>query len=157
MNLTIENIGYLSYCLEGFFFGDLSQICSTTVTAPLSKEVSVLGLYSGVFAMYLQYHSLSAKGADNARQTFSYALCVLYALAVAFIAFDIVIFVAVLTSVHFSTSRLSAMQTPDLNMSTVYRLGSIVQPIMCGFCDFIGQSILVRTTGDNAYPFNLFI
>ena len=64
---------------------------------PLFKEVTILGLYSGIFALYLQYHS-SKKETDNATQNIFYALCVLYVLSVALIALDIAIFLATFVS-----------------------------------------------------------
>jgi hypothetical protein len=40
------------------------------------------GLYSGIFATYLQYHALD-KGTDNKKNIFSYAICALYLLSLA--------------------------------------------------------------------------
>jgi hypothetical protein len=53
------------------------------------------GLYSGIFAMYVQCHA-SKKGNNNAKQqVVFYALCMLYVLSVALNALDIATYVTI--------------------------------------------------------------
>jgi hypothetical protein len=73
-----------------------------------SKEVKNYlnpGVYSGIFAMHVQYHA-SKKETNNAKQNIIfYALCVLYVLSGPVIALDIAtIVVSIVTSI-FLTSR----------------------------------------------------
>ena len=94
MEVQITTSAYLAGCLEGFFFGEISVLLSTTVTL-LSKEVQnypILGIYSGMFAIYLQYHIFKKESDDAKRNTVSYALCVLYVLSAASIALQIAFF-----------------------------------------------------------------
>jgi hypothetical protein len=73
--------------LEGFFFGKIvSVLCA--LTCMLAKEVQLflgLGIYSGIFAMYLQ---CPLKESRTAIVVF-YVLCLLYILSMAVVACDI--------------------------------------------------------------------
>src|SRR5271154_817914 len=65
---------------------------SRTVWAP-AKAVQyypIPGLYSGIFAMYLQYHQLKkdSTGQGKAKTILFYALCALYVLSLAVISLD---------------------------------------------------------------------
>jgi hypothetical protein len=79
----------LSLCLEGFLYGKISVLCALTCT--LAKEVQLQvklfprsGLYSGIFAIYLQCQSNNPTGRTA---IILYALCFLYVLsAVNFVA-----------------------------------------------------------------------
>ena len=75
-------------CLEGFFFG----MISVNYQAQIAKAVQhfpIPGLYSGIFAIYLQ-HCASQQSADRAKNILFYALWMLYALTTATIIIDIV-------------------------------------------------------------------
>src|SRR5271155_3910736 len=93
MKLTEPDFVYLGICLEGFFYG---TICSTTVRAPAKaiQHHPIPGLYSGIFALYLQYHR-SKKNIDQAKATsiLFYALCALYVLSLATFSLDVADFV----------------------------------------------------------------
>ena len=80
----VDESYFISICLEGFLYG---KICASTCT--LAKEVQIslgLGLYSGIFAMYLQCPS---KKSGTALILF-FALCLLYVLSAATFASDLV-------------------------------------------------------------------
>ena len=78
MNLTIEEFGYLGIVLESFLLGmrSIFQLLGTNLLMK-SNIILVLGVYSGIFAMYLGYHSSRN---DRAKSIIFYAVCVLYAL-----------------------------------------------------------------------------
>ena len=72
---TINESYFLAFWLEGFLYG---KICALT----LSKEVQLfpgLGVYSGIFAIYLQCPS---KRSGTALVLF-FAVCLLYVLSTA--------------------------------------------------------------------------
>ena len=77
--LTAFKLHRPGLCLEGFFFGTISLSSQGPVVKAVQHSL-ILGLYSGIFAMYLHHGSQST---DRARNILFYALCLLYALAVA--------------------------------------------------------------------------
>ena len=81
---TVDEGYFLSICVEGFFYG---KLCAVTCT--LAKEVQLflgLGLYSGIFAMYLQCPSKKSRMAIIV----FYAVCLLYVLSTASFVCDLV-------------------------------------------------------------------
>ena len=89
MKLTIDDFFYIgARFLEGFLFGKIPVLQLHT----RSKEVKnhlIPGVYSGIFAMHVQYHA-SKDETDNAKQNITfYALCVLYMLSGPVIVLDI--------------------------------------------------------------------
>ena len=87
MDSIVNEQGLLGIWLEGLLYGKLCILTST-----LDKDVqffSGLGLYSGIFAMYLQYQWESKKGT----KILFYAVCLLYALGTATIVTDLVTFI----------------------------------------------------------------
>ena len=86
MKLTVGDFEYLSICLEGFLFGELS-------VKPFFEEAQhyfILGLYSGIFSIYLQYHASQRKTGDNTKSNIIFhALCVLFVLSMAVFALQI--------------------------------------------------------------------
>ena len=96
--------------------------------------------------MYLQ-HRGPQQSTDRARNILFYALCVLYALAMAISIIDILIFCRVYTvSLDHHRCCLTLLQLVLQNMYYV----EITEVTIFAFCDAIAQSILVCTTG-NAY------
>lgn len=64
----------------------------TTIMPQVAKAIycyPVIGLYSGVFAMYLQHHTCNINKGNN---MLFYALCLLYFLSTATIVFDLAAF-----------------------------------------------------------------
>ena len=91
---NLDESYFISICLEGFFYG---KICPLTST--LAKEVQLfpgLGLYSGLFAIYLQCPS---KRSGKALVLF-YAVCLLYVLSTATFVSDLV---AVIVDVSYNS------------------------------------------------------
>ena len=83
--LSALDLMLISLCLEGFFYGNISILCALTCT--LAKEVQIfpgLGLYSGIFALYLQCH---LKESRTSTIVF-YVLCLLYVLSTAVVVLD---------------------------------------------------------------------
>ena len=86
MELDLTDFHRLELCLEGFFFGTISVYSQPKVAKAL-QNCPIPGIYSGIFAMYLQ-HNRSQKRTDKARNILFYALWILYALsAVNYITF----------------------------------------------------------------------
>ena len=79
----------LGVCLAGFLFGMIYLSVLQLQRPSLKSLLSFSGLYSGIFALYLQCHARTAK----ANYILFYALCFLYMLSIATVAFDIVSFV----------------------------------------------------------------
>jgi hypothetical protein len=70
---------FIAICIEWYFYGKLSVLCAVTCT--LAKEVQLfpgLGLYSGIFAMYLRCPSNESR--SRTATIIFYALCLLYVL-----------------------------------------------------------------------------
>ena len=144
--------------LEGFLYG---KICTSTCT--LAKEFQLftgLGLYSGIFAMYLLLCPLKKSGTTIIH---FYAVCLLYVLSTATFVSDIV---AVILSVSNNSickkiTLLSVVQTrfetlsPQLQIDSqpmLFRI-SIIQTTANGCCDFLAQWILVRIYHCTCHPF----
>ena len=91
MELTPSNFVYLGRCLEGFFFGMISVAKPKLLLAKAVQRCAIPGIYSGIFAMYLQ-HRGSQQGTDRAKNILFYALWVLYGLTTATIIVDVLTF-----------------------------------------------------------------
>ena len=75
----------LSNCLEGFLYGKISILFFT-----LNKEVQlflVLGIYSGILAMYFKCQS--DKSTDRMATIVFYSICLLYVLSTVTFASDL--------------------------------------------------------------------
>ena len=89
--ITAQEAYYIGLCLEGFFYGKIYVLCALTCIT-LAEEVQLflgLGIYSGIFVMYLQCRSNNSKTTT----VLFYALCVLYVLSTATIVCDLVSFI----------------------------------------------------------------
>ena len=138
-----------SIWLEGFLYGKM--LCALTCTP--AKEVQLflgLGVYSGIFATYLQCPSTKSGTAI----ILFYAVCLLYVLSTVSFASDLVALILYVSnnSICKITFFVSVMQTrfrtlsPQLQTDSLPMLFSIsiIQSAVDGFCDFLAQSILVR-------------
>jgi hypothetical protein len=146
--------------LEGFFFGKISVPCALTRT--LAKEVQsfldlLLGIYSGIFAIYLQYPSKEFKTAIIV----FYVLCLLYVLSMATVVCDLLSFTLGVSNNSICKIIIMLMcigalspQMQNASQSILFRM-SIVQTLVTGSCDFIAQCILVRIN-HRAYSSVLF-
>ena len=143
MELTLTEFGYLGFFLEGFFFGMISVNCQVQI-AKVVQHCLIPGLYSGIFAMYLQ-HRESQQSPDRANNIFFYALSVLYALCMATIIVDILALCWIDPVSMDDHPCFTLFQLVLQNIEIVYRL-DIIQGITFALCDVMAQSILVRTT-----------
>ena len=87
MELTSTDYSYLGIFLEGFFFGMISVNCQAQV-AKVVQYCLIPGLYSGIFAMYLQHHG-SPQRTNKAKSIVFYALLLLYTLSAAIIVMNV--------------------------------------------------------------------
>jgi hypothetical protein len=148
----------IDLCLEGFFFGKIFVLCALNLT--LAKEVRLflgLGIYSAIFAIYLQ---CPLKESRTAIIVF-YVLCLLYVLSMATVVFDSL--QNILAVSNYSICKIIIMQMRIGALSPQFQNGSqsmlfritIVQLecIANCLCDFIAQCILVRTNHQTYHPF----
>ena len=86
--ITITEATFVGICLEGFFYGKIFVLWLFILTCTLAKKKIIpgLGLYTGIFAMYLQCPPNKTRTAT----ILFYALCVLYVLSIAAIVGDLV-------------------------------------------------------------------
>ena len=150
--MTTVNV-FMPFWLEGYLYG---KICILTCT--LSKEVQLflgrgLGLYSGIFVIYLQL-----RRSKKSRTTIIhfYAVCLLYVLSTASFVSDLVsVIISVsnnsickkiplLSVVQTRLETLSSQQQIDSQPVPVLLRISIIQLTANGCCDFLAQCILVR-------------
>jgi len=108
----VEDWELIGLCLEAFFYG----------------------IYSFIFAMYLQHRWDSKQSTDNRRTTILfYSLCILYVLSVIQVATD----VAQVVIQFLPTGAPTAENT--LSVYTSY----VISAVVTACCDFIAQSILI--------------
>ncbi|KAF8815185.1 hypothetical protein BYT27DRAFT_7334049 [Phlegmacium glaucopus] len=88
-------------------------------------ECFLYGLYSGIFAIYLQ--GTLKRSTDKRNNIIFYALCALYVLSVVTVVVDIA---------RFTYNHIIG------DLTTTFQLG-FLQTMVVGFCDFIAQSILI--------------
>ena len=95
--LIVDESYFISICLEGFLYGKLHALA---LTCTLAKEVQLFpgaGLYSGIFALYLQCQS---KKTGTAIILF-YAVCLLYVLSATSFVSDLVALILEVVSNNF--------------------------------------------------------
>ena len=88
--LTLVESDFIALCLEGFLYGKISVLGGLTCT--LAKQVQLfpgLGLYSGIFVIYLRCPLNNHRTAI----ILFYVLCLLYILSTATIVGDLVAFI----------------------------------------------------------------
>ena len=88
--ITEAEGAFVGVCLEGFLYGKMIPVlCALTCTHAREPNYWLfpgLGLYSGVFAMYLHWTSENSTGRTP---TIFYALCVLYILSTVTVVGDL--------------------------------------------------------------------
>ena len=85
---TEVDADFIALCLEWFLYGKISVPWALTCTVTLAKEVQLFpcpGLYSGIFAIYLQ---CPKKDSRTAMIVFN-VLCLLYLLSTATVVCDL--------------------------------------------------------------------
>ena len=144
----VDQATFVPIYIEGFLYG---KPCALTCT--LAKEVQLflgLGLYSGIFAMYLQCQS---KKSGTAIILF-YAVCLLYILSTVIFVSDLVFLTiqvsnnpicknTILISVVQMRVETLSLQLQFNSLPMIFRI-SIIQTTTNGCCDFLAQCILVR-------------
>jgi hypothetical protein len=138
---------FITLYLEGFFFGKTSALCALTCT--LAKEVHLflgLGIYSGIFAIYLKCPSKESRTATIV----FYVLCLLYVLSMASVVMDLLQCIIDVSNnsickIIIMQMRIGALspQIQNDSLSMIFRI-NIVQVVASASCDFIAQCILVR-------------
>jgi hypothetical protein len=145
---TLAEWSFIDRYLEWFLFGKISVLFA--LTCMLAKEVQFflgLGIYSGIFAIYLQ---CPLKESRTANVVF-YVLCLLYVLSMATVVFDLLetIFhvsnnsICKITIMQMRIGALSPQDQKNDSQSMAFHI-NIVQTVANGSCDFIAQCILVR-------------
>ena len=150
----VGSVSIIMFCVEGFLYGKISVLCALNCT--LAKEVKLfpgLGIYSGIFIIYLMCSSRESRTATTG--TVFYALCLLYILSTVTIASDLLIFIVEVSSnsIFMNFIFLSVMQTRLSTLPAQLQIDSqsmllrltIVEASANSCCDFIAQCTLVRT------------
>ena len=86
--ITVEELAVLTMCIEWFLYGKISFLCAVTCTP--AKEVQLfpdLGIYSGIFAIYLQFTLLKE---SRTTSIVFYALCALHILSTVTVVSDLI-------------------------------------------------------------------
>ena len=93
---TQQILECFSICFEGFLFGNVSVLCALTCNLAISfaqkvQLFTVLGVYSGIFAIYLQWTSDESRTL-TANVVF-YAICLLYVFCAATVVGDFISYI----------------------------------------------------------------
>jgi hypothetical protein len=154
--ITQDDWNLIDSYLEGFFFGKISVLCALTCT--LANKVQFflgIGIYSGIFALYLQ---CPLKESRPAIIVF-YVLCLLYVLSMASVVSDLLASILEVSNnsickIIIMLMRIGALspQFQNVSQSMSYRV-DIVQGVANGSCDFIAQCILVCINHCTYHPF----
>ena len=100
---TVGEAQFISLCIEWFLYGKISVLCALNCTVTLAKEVQLfpgLGLYSGIFAIYLQCPKKESRSA----MFIFYVLCLLYFLSTATVVGDLL---GAILAIHVAVSNNS--------------------------------------------------
>ena len=101
--LTFNEILFIVLCLEWFLYGKISVPWALTCTVTLAKEVQLFpgpGIYSGIFAIYLQCPKKESRSA----MIVFYVLCLLYVLSTATVVCDLLLSIL---GIYFDVSNNS--------------------------------------------------
>ena len=152
-NLIRQNLTTLDTVWKGSsLVWYLSTVKLKLLLAKAVQCCAIPGLYSGIFAIYLQ-HRGSQQSTDRTKNILFYALWVLYASTTATIIVDVLeLYLIIDMTVSVYDHRfLNLFQLILQNVETVYHL-DIIDVTLFALCDVISQSILVRPTG-NVYHY----
>ena len=159
MKVDVLDFYRLGMCLAGFLFGTVSvlQLFTSSPNCLKLTPPPSPGLYSGIFAIYLQCRVSSHKDTDSRQNILFYALSLLYVLSLVIIALDITgIAFKVIQNVdsYLSSKVIFCPKNQFLQNTTtnVYYL-DIMHSTIAACCDFMAQSILVRHQLITLYPF----
>ena len=86
--ITLQEASLIGLCLEGFLYGKMFILYALICGKEVQLFLGLLGLYSGIFAIYLQ--SLSNK---SRTAIIFYSLCLLYVLSGATVVCDVLGFI----------------------------------------------------------------
>ena len=131
--MSIVNETYfIATCVEGFFYG---KICALIYIPASAKEVQLfldVGLYSGIFAMYLQ---CSSKRSGRALILF-YAVCLLYVLSTVTFVIDLVDLILLVSNNSICKNAFLFISCADANQHTIasisnWRTANVISPFDC--------------------------
>ena len=93
MITTPETLACFSICFEGFLFGNVSSVhLNVTLVLLVAKEIQLfpgLGIYTGIFAIYLQCPSDESR-TQRADVVFYTIICLLYVFCAASVVSDLI-------------------------------------------------------------------
>jgi hypothetical protein len=158
--ITAVQLSVIQLCLEGFFFGKISVLLvyALALSLTLANEVQLflgLGIYTGIFAIYLQCPSK----VDRTATIVFYVLCFLYVLSMANVAVDLLegargVSNNSICKIVIMLMRIDAL-SPQLQHSSQLMLFNInvFQTTANGSCDLIAQCVLVCLNYLAYHPF----
>ena len=92
MITTLETLACFSICFEGFLFGNVSYVhLNVPLVLLVAKEIQLfpgLGIYTGIFAIYLQCPSDESR--TRTANVVFYAICLLYVFCAAAVVSDLI-------------------------------------------------------------------
>ena len=108
-----------------------------------------LGIYSGIFAMYLQCQSNKSTGRMG---TFVfYAICLLYILSTIDFVCDLVALIFDVSNNSICSKNIIFLSVVQSRNGSITNLLETVENTTSGCCDFLAQCILVRINYDCTY------
>ena len=112
---TVDEAPFIGICLEGFLYG---KLCALTCT--LVKEVQLflgLGLYSGIFAIYLLLVCPSKKSRTTIIQF--YGVCLLYILSTTTFVSDLVALILYVSNNSICKNSFFFISCADASRDTI--------------------------------------
>ena len=97
---TSDVLALFSIYLEGFLYGNVSVLCYTLAITVVAKQFQLfpggLGVYSGIFAIYLQFPSKQSR--TRTTNNVFYILCLLYVFCTVSFVGDLVVYAYAVSS-----------------------------------------------------------
>ena len=116
-----------------------------------------LGVYSGIFAIYLQCSSNESR--TRTANVVFYILCLLYIFSGATVVCDLLAFIFGVSNDHICKNiilssvlqlRMQALSLQfEIDLTPIYNRIKVVQDTVNACCDFTSQSIIVRVNHSN--------
>ena len=151
------------YVLKGSSSVNYLSMCFGFYPAKEFQLFPCLGVYSGIFAIYLQFSSNESR--TRTANVVFYILCLLYIFSGATVVCDLLAYIfgvsnnPICKNIFLSSVVQLRMQALSLqfqiDLTPIYNRIKVVQDTVNACCDFISQSIIVRINHSNRsyHPF----
>ena len=127
------------------------RFCSLPCTFAKENQLFLdLGLYCGLFAIYLQCQSNKSTG--RMATIVFYAICLLYLLSTVNFVIDLVATILEVSDISICSKNIIFLSVAQLRINAPIFSIAIVQSISNGCCDFLAQCILVCINHSTYHP-----